>query len=211
MNDKVITEEVIKEASFSAVKLREMGFNETQMKNAGFDSGELREAGYNATQLRCAGFSPEQLRLGGFTLMDVSSAGFGHNRLMRAGFTAIEMKEDLQLTLEQLIKAGFQAVHLKAVGFRAFELKAAGFLAKQLRQFFIPEGKQNLSKGSFFALYNWYIVYLEILRCGYSKNELKPLGLWPHDGEWQHYNQYWSCCFSLNKKGKFCAGTDNID
>ena len=46
---------------------------------------------------------------------------------------------------------------------------------------------------------------VEIFRAGYSKDELKPLGLWAHDGTWQQYNQYWSCCFDLDKKSKFCA------
>ncbi len=44
-----------------------------------------------------------------------------------------------------------------------------------------------------------------MLRAGYPKTDLKPLGVWPHDGEWQNYNQYWNCCFSLEKKSQYCA------
>lgn len=49
------------------------------------------------------------------------------------------------------------------------------------------------------------IFLLEILNAGYSKDELKPAGLWPHDGQWQSYNHYWGCCFSLEKNSQFCT------
>jgi hypothetical protein len=47
----------------------------------------------------------------------------------------------------------------------------------------------------------------EILRAGYPKEKLKPLGLWPHDGQWHYYNNYWDCCFSLEKNSTCCAAT----
>ena len=51
------------------------------------------------------------------------------------------------------------------------------------------------------------VLFTEILRAGYPKEKLKPLGLWPHDGQWQSYNNYWSCCFSLEKTSTCCAAT----
>ncbi len=50
-----------------------------------------------------------------------------------------------------------------------------------------------------------FLLHSEMLRAGYPKADLKPLGVWPHDGEWQNYNQYWNCCFSLEKKSQYCA------
>ena len=44
----------------------------------------------------------------------------------------------------------------------------------------------------------------ELQRGGYTKEELKPEGLWPHDGQWQMYNKYWSCCFGLDKASLYC-------
>jgi hypothetical protein len=33
----------------------------------------------------------------------------------------------------------------------------------------------------------------------------QPLGSWPHDGNWQTYNQYWDCCFSLDRNSECCG------
>lgn len=46
---------------------------------------------------------------------------------------------------------------------------------------------------------------LELLRAGYTKNELKPLGAWQHDGVFKSYNQYWDCCFGLDRNTKYCV------
>lgn len=74
----------------------------------------------------------------------------------------------------------------KAVGYRVSELRAIGFSAAEVMTSYTPG---------------------ELLRAGYHKEELKPLGLWPHDGEWQNYNQYWQCCLSLDKQTVYCAPT----
>jgi hypothetical protein len=42
------------------------------------------------------------------------------------------------------------------------------------------------------------------MRAGYKKEELKPLGIWPHDGKFQMYNQYWSCCYNIDRTTIFC-------
>jgi hypothetical protein len=72
---------------------------------------------------------------------------------------------------------------LKHVGFHAKELRTVGYTAKDVQDSYEAE---------------------VLSRAGYTKSELKPLGLWIHDGEWQNYNQYWNCCFSLDKRSKFC-------
>ena len=182
--NKRITEEDLVSSNFDASKLREKGFDEHQLKLAGFDAADLKAAGFNAVQLRCAGFTPADLKRGGFSVVDVSEAGFNNSRLVEAGFTAHELKDKLNLNLMDLKNAGFGATELKGVGFVAAQLKSVGFTAKDIRHLYSPG---------------------EILRAGYSKAEMKPLGLWPHDGEWQSYNQYWNCCFSLDKKSLHCS------
>jgi len=90
----------------------------------------------------------------------------------------------LGLNLAQLKDAGYDPLSLKEIGFTAAELKSVGFSAEAVMPYYSPG---------------------EILRAGYLKTELKPLGLFPHDGEWQLYNNYWSCCHDLDKKSKYCA------
>ena len=51
----------------------------------------------------------------------------------------------------------------------------------------------------------------ELARSGYTKEELKPVGAWKHDGEWQSYNQYWNCCFSLDKASIYCEPLKNME
>ena len=48
------------------------------------------------------------------------------------------------------------------------------------------------------------VAYPELKRGGFSKDELKPLGVWIHDGTWQNYNQHWSCCLAVDKKSPYC-------
>jgi hypothetical protein len=45
----------------------------------------------------------------------------------------------------------------------------------------------------------------DLKRIGYTKDELKPLGSWPHDGNWQTFNQYWDCCFNLDYNSECCG------
>jgi ribosomal protein L13E len=185
-NQVEITEEILTSQQFDAKKLKEAGHSAKQLKEAGFDAMELKAAGFTAVQLRVAGFSPADMRQGGYEIRDVLDAGFNHRRLMLGGFSAVEMRETLDLNLDQLAAAGFQVAHLRPLGFMAAELRAIGYTAHDLKPFFTPG---------------------EILRAGYAKDELKPLGLWPHDGTWHSYNNYWDCCFSLDKKSKFCEPT----
>eukprot|EP01034_Spumella_vulgaris_P028080 gene28080-34880_t len=123
-----------------------------------------------------------ELLNGGFPIQEVSLAGFNHTRLAQAGYTAFDMLEILHLDILALKKAGFGAVELKNVGASASQMKSCGFTAKQLQHLYTAG---------------------ELNRAGYSKSELKHVGAWPHDGEWKHYNQYWSCCFSLDHHTKY--------
>jgi hypothetical protein len=70
------------------------------------------------------------------------------------------------------------------VGSLAADQRRAGATAVELRGLYSPE---------------------ELQRAGYTKEELKPVGIWAHDGQWQLYNQYWSCCFSLDKNSVYCS------
>lgn len=67
---------------------------------------------------------------------------------------------------------------------------AIGFTAAELAPFYSPH---------------------ELARSGYSKEELKPVGAWKHDGQWQAYNQYWNCCFSLDKASIYCEPLKNME
>lgn len=76
---------------------------------------------------------------------------------------------------------------LKTQGlFSLSELKTAGFNASEVVGTFPPT---------------------VLVRNGYTKEELKPLFSWPHDGQWQLYNQYWDCCFSLDSNSTCCGVT----
>jgi intracellular multiplication protein IcmE len=208
-----INEQQLRENQFSALKLKELGYGVDHLKACGFDARELHEAGFNAVQLRCAGFSPAELRQGGLTVIEVHEAGFSHLRLIEAGFTAADLKDYLNLSLVELRQAGFKAGQLKAVGYIASELRAVGATAAEIKPYFTPGGKVTAfltplpSLTSFDMRTLFFVTPTEILRAGYPKDKLKPLGLWPHDGQWQHYNNYWSCCFSLDKTTTCCAAT----
>lgn len=69
------------------------------------------------------------------------------------------------------------------MGYHSNELRAIGFTAAELVGLFDPE---------------------QLVRGGYSKEELKPIGAWKHDGQWQMYNQYWNCCYNLNSNSVYC-------
>ena len=79
---------------------------------------------------------------------------------------------------------------IQDVGYRAKELRDIGFTASDLKPYYPPE---------------------ELHRCGFTKDYLKPIGAWKHDGEWQFYNQYWGCCFSLEKNSLYCVPLKNPD
>ncbi len=50
-----------------------------------------------------------------------------------------------------------------------------------------------------------YHLFTELFRAGFTKQELRPIGCWKHDGKWQAYNRYWDCCYELDPKSKYCA------
>lgn len=101
----------------------------------------------------------------------------------------MDLKDHLLLNQEQLRDAGYDALELRTCGYRCQELKKIGFSARDL-----------CDVGGFDAG--------EIIRSGYPKDDLKPLGIWPHDGVFQNYNQYWSCCLSMSKGSVYCQATD---
>lgn len=116
-------------------------------------------------------------------MSEVAEAGFTNKQLRLGGFDAIDMKDVMKLSVKQCKEAGYTAYELRVVGFLASELKEAGFAAEDLATCCKPG---------------------EIYRTGFSKDVLKPLGFWKHDGEWQYYNGYWSCCHSLDGESIFC-------
>lgn len=186
-----ITESDLLKYNFDCSRLRqEGGFNVFQLKDCCFDADDLKNAGFSAIELRCAGFNAEALRLGGYSVLDVSSAGFTPLKLREAGFNAQEIQSDLHLNESDLKTAGFGAEELRDVGYRAKELKDIGFSAIDLQPFYPPE---------------------ELIRSGFTKDDLQPIGAWKHDGQWQIYNQYWSCCFSLEKNSHYCIPLKNSD
>ena len=126
-----------------------------------------------------------ELREGSYNAKEVSDAGFTNKQLMLGGYDAVDMKENLKLTAQQCRDAGYMAKELKKVGFMPAELKEAGYPATELATCCNPK---------------------EMFKAGYNKEVLKPLGFWKHDGEWQYYNQYWSCCHSLDSDSRFCIG-----
>ena len=69
-------------------------------------------------------------------------------------------------------------------------MKEIGFGAVDLKSYFPPE---------------------ELHRSGFTKEELQPVGAWKHDGQWQIYNQYWGCCYSLDKSSTYCIPLKNSD
>lgn len=150
-----------------------------------------------------------QLKEGGFTAKQVFEAGFNIKRLRQAGYSASEISRDCHCTNVELKHAGFTATQLKvgvtpapfeiqkcniheifqieliqAVGCLASDLRLAGCKVQELKDLYSSE---------------------ELQRAGYTKDELKPQGVWPHDGQWQIYNQYWSCCFGLDKASPYCV------
>lgn len=74
-------------------------------------------------------------------------------------------------------------VTIQPAGYVCKELRDVGYPADDLLTCYTPE---------------------ELARSGFTKSDLKPLGAWPHDGEWQMYNQYWGCCYSLTYASRYC-------
>ena len=95
-----------------------------------------------------------------------------------------QLRERLHVEAAELYQAGYTADELRLLGYRANELKQLGMSAKVLKD-------GNFNEG-------------EVMRAGYTKEELKPIGCWPHDGQWNNYNQHWTCCQCLDKKRLFC-------
>ena len=184
-------EDALRDTGFNPKALKDMGMTAGQLKATCFDCAELKEAGFNTVELRCAGFGVSELREGEFSAAEVSSAGFSHTRLRKGGFEAEELKE-MGVSLMELARCGYTAAQLKACTFQCSELKSVGFTVADLRNLFTPG---------------------ELHRAGYVKEDLKPHGLWPHDGDWQGYNKYWNCCFDLDKKSIYCTahGVNSTD
>jgi len=185
-DDKTFVDEAALRASnFSASVLRQQGYSLAALKSCCFSASELKEAGYESVALRCAGFDAEEQRLGGFSCADVFAAGFSHIRLRLAGYTALDLCEGLHLSVEELKNAGFTAAQIrKATGVIASELKTAGFSALACSECATPG---------------------ELLRAGFTKAELKPIGAWLHDGEYSYYNSYWSCCLATDRESQYCS------
>jgi len=166
------------------LKLRnEGGFDLFQLKDACFDATDLKNAGYTTIQLRCGGFDAGQLREAGFDIHQISAAGFDHRKLRLGGFQAHDLRHDLLCDERQLKDAGFSATDLKGCAFHASELKAIGYTPLQMMECYTAE---------------------QLGRAGFTKADLKPIGAWIHDGQWQSYNHYWNCCFSVDKASLFC-------
>jgi len=185
---KQLTAEDLQRCNFSAGALREEGFGATALRLCSFDAFELREAGFDALSLRVAGFGPKDLFEGGFSAKQVSDAGFSASRLQSAGFEAIELKEELHLDCTALKLAGYKASEVRKVGYLPGDLKTAGYGPGDMLSCCTPA---------------------ELVRAGFTKNELKPIGAHLHDGQWQLYNSYWSCCYSTDSTGQYCLATKN--
>ena len=183
---KRVEVEDLKRCSFSASALLAEGFELQALKQAGFDAFELREAGVQAIELRVSGFGPKELFEGGFSASQVASAGWSASRLQSAGYEAIELKEELKLDCSALRSAGYRATELRRIGFIAADLKAAGFSAREMLPCCPPP---------------------ELSRAGFVKSDLKPIGAFPHDGTWNSYNCFWSCCHSTDSQGLYCQPT----
>ena len=117
--------------------------------------------------------------------MECRHAGFTDRQLREGGFEAIELKEELSMTCADLRAAGYEAAALRQVGFLATDLRTAEFTVKDI---------SSCCRAG------------EMRRAGFDKDQLKPLGMWKHDGEWQFYNQYWSCCHSIDATSVYCVG-----
>lgn len=61
----------LREAGFSALELRHMGFGAEELKKGGFDAASLRSAGFGVAELQDLGVDGEQLREAGSTPTDV--------------------------------------------------------------------------------------------------------------------------------------------
>ena len=108
--DKQTFLEALKKKEDSAAKLRNAGFNATQLKDAKFNAEELRNAGFNVTQLKKAEFDADELK--------------------EAGFDSTELKE-VDADLDSLKAQRKDAKYLKKAGFTALQLKNAGFNATE--------------------------------------------------------------------------------
>ena len=182
-NKDFVDPESLQNADFNATTLRKQGFTLDALVKCQFEADQLIQAGFSVIELRCAGFDVALLREGGCCAIDCASAGFTHQQLRRGGFTAAHLKEDLKLGARACKQAGYTCKEMIKVGFIANEMKIAGFTASEIAD--------SCSAG-------------EMLRAGFTKDVLKPLGKWEHDGDWQIYNQYWSCCHSLDSESTYC-------
>lgn len=197
-----ITPDTLRQADHSAARLLDAGYSIEQCRNCDFTCEEFRLLGkgdrsmqLNLTfivtiigksvdELRCGGFTAKDMREGGFNCKELNDSGYNLHRLRLAGYLAVELRERLHVEATELHQAGYTADELRLLGYRANELKELGMSAKVLKD-------GNFSEG-------------EVMRAGFLKEELKPIGCWPHDGQWNSYNQHWTCCQCLDKKISFC-------
>jgi hypothetical protein len=114
--------------------------------------------------------------LGGYSAIDIYSS----NSCDKVD----QVTHDIDIKLEDLKLAGFNAKECRSCGFTAKDLKDVGYLPLEVKQAGYNPG--------------------EMFRAGFNKSELKPIGCWKHDGSWQNYNCYWSCCHSLEKSSEYC-------
>ena len=99
------------------------GFNLIQLKNLNFPLKELKKMlnlkklkalGYTATDLKNEGYILTGRRFEEFTLNDLLLAGYTAKELRNAGFTVVKRFKENDFSLDEIIKAGFEAKKVKA-------------------------------------------------------------------------------------------------
>lgn len=182
-----IDEETLLAANFDVKKLKDDGYSLRALLNCCFSISQLREAGFTSLSLRCAGIGCRAQRDGGYTSEEVFRiGGFTNQQLYDAGYRADELREELNFSCDDLKECGYSANDQKMCGFLVNDLKASGYTSTEIAACSTPG---------------------EMMRAGYGKDVLKPMGMWRHDGTWEYYNSYWSCCHSINQNSKFCVAS----
>ena len=111
--------------------LRATGVDLKQLLRLGFAPSILAASGYTVTELRGAGVTLS--RANGFTPSQMHEAGATHKELRDAGFNALELYNDLHVSISELHAAGYAPSAMRASGFGPGQLQEAGYSPAEVR------------------------------------------------------------------------------